>query len=116
MVEKGEKEEPEVDEEDPLIKALKKAKEKSERKSPPDLSCEDITDLSFHPSSNLIAHCDISGKIFLNEYSNEENCFKSKQKCHKGAVRSLEFDTTGSFIVSGGADKSFQIIDLVNSR
>ena len=105
------KEEPEVDDEDPLIKALKKSKEKSERKSPPDLSCNDISDLSFHPSCNLIAHCDINGKIFLNEYNNEENNFKYKQKGHKGAVRSLEFDNSGSFIVSGGVDKSFQLID-----
>ena len=59
-----EKEEPEVDEEDPLIQALKKSKEKPDRKSPPDLTCSDmITDLSFHPGSNLIAHSDINGKM-----------------------------------------------------
>jgi len=104
--------EPEIDEEDPLIKALKKSKEKSERKSPPDITCTDlITDFSFHPGSNLVAHCDINGKIYLNEYTNEENVFKNKQKCHKGNVRSLEFDPTGSTIFSGGEDKSFQIID-----
>ena len=34
--------EPEIDEEDPLIKALKKSKEKSERKSPPDITCTDL--------------------------------------------------------------------------
>jgi len=107
------KEEPEVDEEDPLIQALKKSKEKPERKSPPDLSCPDmITDLSFHPGSNLIAHCDINGKIYLNEYANEENTKKAKQKCHNNeSVRSLEFNHTGNYLISGGADKSFQIMD-----
>ena len=48
------------------------------------------SDFSFHPGSNLVAHCDINGKIYLNEYTNEENVFKNKQKCHKGLKISKE--------------------------
>ena len=60
------KPEPEIDEEDPLIQALKKAKEKSERKSPMDVKSKDmITDVSFSPMTNLIAHCTINGKVFF---------------------------------------------------
>ena len=54
------------------------------------------------------------GKIYLNEYTNEENTKKAKQKCHNNeSVRSLEFNNTGSSLISGGADKSFQIMDTV---
>ena len=50
----------------------------------------------------------------MHEYSNEENTTKAKQKCHNNeSVRSLEFNITGSSLVSGGADKSFQIMDTV---
>jgi WD40 repeat protein len=55
-----------------------------------------------------------AGRISLHEYDNEENTFKSKLKPHKGTVRSLEFDSSGTQLVSGGADMSFQIIDTVS--
>ncbi len=107
------KPEPEVDEEDPVIKALKKAKEKAERNCPPDLTSPDqITDLSFHPNESLIAHAAINGHVFINSFSNEENAQKLKLKLHKGNIRTLEFDSTGRYLYSGGKDKSFKILDV----
>ena len=102
------------DEEDSVIKAIKAAREKGERKVPHDLKSEDhITDISFHPKNNLIAYCTIEGQLYLHEYSNEANVLKKKSRIHKGSVRSLEFDTCGKYLLSGGEDRSFQIIDMV---
>ena len=110
--EEDEKKEPEIDEEDPLIKALKKAQEKAERKSPMDIKTKnEVMDISFHPGQNLIAHGTIKGHISLTEYSLEENTQKYTLKNHQGSVRSLEFDLSGLNLVSGGEDKSWQIID-----
>jgi hypothetical protein len=53
----------EEEEEDPLITALKKSKEKPERKCPPDISSKNfVTDISFHPKNPLLAHSTITGK------------------------------------------------------
>ena len=102
------------DEEDSVIKAIKAAREKGERKVPHDLKSKDhITDITFHPKTNLIAYCTIEGQLNLHEYNNETNVLKKKSRIHKGSVRSLEFDTSGKYIVSGGEDRSFQIIDMV---
>ena len=56
----------EEEEEDPLIVALKKAKEKQERSAPPDIKFRniDLTDISFHPSENLIVASHVDGKKF----------------------------------------------------
>lgn len=50
----------------------------------------------------------------LFEYSNELNKLRKKLKLHKGAVRSVEFDRSGKFLVSGSKDKSFKITDIVS--
>ena len=50
------------------------------------------------------------------EYSNEANKLQKKLKLHKGAVRSVEFDRTGKFLVSGSKDKSFKITDIVSEK
>ena len=112
---KSDKETDPVDEEDPLIKALKASREKAERKSPCDLTYDcHITDLSFHPKNNLIAHSTIDGRLLIHEYSNEVNELKNKSRIHKGSVRSIEFNNSGSSIVTGGEDKTFQVIDSVS--
>ena len=50
------------------------------------------------------------------EYSNEANKLQKNLKLHKGAVRSVEFDRTGKFLVSGSKDKSFKITDIVSEK
>ena len=113
---KSDKETDPVDEEDPLIKALKASREKAERKSPCDLTYDcHITDLSFHPKLPLIAHSTIDGRLLIHEYSNEVNELKNKSRIHKGSVRSIEFNNSGSSIVTGGEDKTFQVIDSVST-
>jgi WD40 repeat protein len=45
--------------------------------------------------------------------SNESNKLLKKFKVHKGAVRTVEFDKTGKYLISGSKDKSFKITDIV---
>ena len=52
------------DDEDPLIAALKKSKEKKDRNAPPDIKFRggDLMDLSFHPVDDVIVSSHIDGK------------------------------------------------------
>ena len=53
-----------VDEEDELIKALKAAREKKVRNSPPDIKTADmVTDISFHPEQELVALAGMAGEL-----------------------------------------------------
>lgn len=95
----------EEDTEDPLIKALKAAKERNqnkERNAPPDLKfSNEVMDISFHPELNLLGVSLIDGQIDIFEFSNEQNKLKKRLKIHKHSVRTLEFDVTGNRIFSG---------------
>lgn len=71
-------EEEEEEEEDEVIKAIKR---ECERKNdhPPVINCEDfITDISFHPSSDILAVASIGGDVLFYKYSTEENNLQSK--------------------------------------
>ena len=102
-----------VDEEDDLIKALKAARQKKERNCPPDIKTSDlITDLSFHPESDLIAVGNITGDLSIFKYSNEENKLEKKLKLSKKTLRGLEFDETGKSLLTISKDKTFRILDV----
>jgi len=101
-----------VDEEDDLIKALKAAREKKERNSPPDIKTSElITDISFHPEADIIAVGNISGELSVFKYSNESNTIQKKLKLSKKTLRGLEFDDTGSSLLTISKDKSLRILD-----
>ena len=76
---------PEEEEEDDLIKALKAAREKKVRKSPPDIKSSGLsTDLSFHPEADIIiAIGNICGELSVWNYSIEENKIEKKLKLSK---------------------------------
>ena len=102
----------EGDEEDDLIKALKAARQKKERNCPPDIKTSElITDISFHPDSDLIALGNLSGDLSIFKFSNEENTLQKKLKLSKKTLRGLEFDETGSSLLTISKDKSFRILD-----
>lgn len=101
-----------VDEEDDLIKALKAAREKKERNSPPDIKTSElITDISFHPEADVIAVGNISGELSVFKYSNESNTIQKKLKLSKKTLRGLEFDDAGSSLLTISKDKSLRILD-----
>lgn len=100
------------DEEDDLIAALKSAREKKVRDSPPDIKMkESATDISFHPETNVLAVANIQGEVSIFSYSNEENKAQRKLKLHKGCIRCAEFTMDGDRIITGGKDKTMKIID-----
>jgi len=101
-----------VDEEDDLIKALKSAREKKVRNSPPDIkTSEFITDLSFHPESDTVVIGNISGELSIFSYNNEENKLQKKLKLSKKTLRGLEFDESGASLLTISKDKTFRILD-----
>ena len=114
---------PDADE-DPLIKALKAAKERKnikDRNSPPDLRfSNEVMDISFHPDNNLVGVSLIDGQIDIFGYTNEENTLKKRLKIHKFSVRTLEFDTSGHRIFSGsggtGDSGTLKITDVETSQ
>ena len=101
------------DDEDDLIKALQAARQKKERNCPPDLKCSElITDLSFHPEEDVIVIGNISGDLSVFSYSNEENKLKKKLKLSKKTIRGVEFDESGSSLLTISKDKTFRVLDV----
>ena len=87
---------PDEEEDDDLIKALKAAREKKTRNSPPDIKTSElITNLSFHLEADIIAIGNISGDLSVFNYSNEENKIEKKLKLPKKTLRGFEFDKSG---------------------
>jgi len=107
------KTEPACDDEDELIKALKAARQKKERNCPPDLKCSElITDLSFHPEEDVLVLGNISGEVSVFSYSNDENKLQKKLKLSKKTIRGVEFDGTGSSLLTISKDKTFRVLDV----
>ena len=112
------------DGEDPLITALKAAKERKhvkDRNSPPDLKfSNEVMDISFHPENNLLGVSLIDGQIDIFACTNEVNTLKKRLKIHKFSVRTLEFDVSGTRIFSGsggtGDSGTIKITDVETSQ
>ena len=101
---------PDEEEEDDLIKAFKAAREKKVRNSPLDIKTSGlITDLSFHPEADIIAIGNIFGELSVFNYINEEN--KLEKKLAKKTLRGLEFDESGSPLLTISKDKTLRILD-----
>ena len=65
---------PDEEEDDDLIKALKAARGKKTRNSPPDMKTSElITDISFHPEAEIIAIRNISGELSEIKVVKEDN-------------------------------------------
>ena len=103
---------PDEEEDDDFIKALKAAREKKTRNSPPDIKTSKlITDLSFHPQADIIAIGNISGELTVFNYSNEENKIEKKLKLSKKTLRGLEFDESGASLLTISKDRTLRILD-----
>merc|ERR550517_698740 len=101
------------DDEDDLVKALKAARQKKERNCPPDLKCSElITDLSFHPEEDVLVIGNISGEVSVFSYSNDENKLQKKLKLSKKTIRGVEFDESGSSLLTISKDKTFRVLDV----
>ena len=111
-MEDDKKAKPEEEEEDDLIKALKAARKKKVRNSPPEIKTSGlITDLSFHPEADIIAIGNISRELSVFNYSKEENKLEKKLNSSKKTLRGLEFDESGSSLLTISKDKTLRIPD-----
>ncbi|KAJ9581791.1 hypothetical protein L9F63_003860 [Diploptera punctata] len=106
------REEEEDDDDDELVKAIRKEREKCSE-HPPDIQMEDyIVDISFSPSSNIIAAATITGDVVLYKYSNESNEILNSLELHTKACRDIEFSKDGDILFSSSKDKSIMLTDV----
>ncbi|XP_030748099.1 WD repeat-containing protein 55 homolog [Sitophilus oryzae] len=106
----------EDDSEDEVIKAIKR---ECERKNnhPPVINCDDfITDICFHPVSDILAVGSILGDVIFYKYSTEENQEISRQELHTKACRDLEFSEDGKLLYTTSKDKSIMISDVESEK
>lgn len=104
------------EEEDEVIKAIRRECS-SERSSPPQIQCEDfITDLSFHPVTNILAVASIVGDVLFYQYSNQENVLINTLELHTKACRDVEFSEDGNILYSTSKDKSIMISDVETGK
>nr|SVE84309.1 EOG090X07S3 [Daphnia pulex] len=97
-----------------IIIAICNAAKPQEKIKPPDLrssvNCM-VTDISFHPSKELIAMSNIEGEITCYKYGNEENELLHTLNHHKKSCRVLSFNHDGALLFSASKDKSVVITD-----
>lgn len=106
----------EIEEEDEVIKAIKRECS-SERNNPPQIQCEDfVTDISFHPVKNILAVASIIGDVLLYQYSNQENILLNTLELHTKACRDIEFSEDGSILYSASKDKSVMLSDVETGK
>lgn len=106
----------EIEEEDELIKAIKRECS-SERDTPSQIHCEDfVTDISFHPVQNILAVANIVGDVLLYQYSNQENTVLNTLELHTKACRDVEFNEDGDILYSASKDKSIMISDVETGK
>lgn len=95
-----------------IIKELKK-----ERSKPNDIITDDFpTDLSFHPSQNIIAVSTVLGDVMVYRYTNEENTLLYTHEVHRKGIRDIEFSSSGLDLFSCSRDKSIVCCDFETGK
>ncbi|KAL0273061.1 UNVERIFIED_CONTAM: hypothetical protein PYX00_005826 [Menopon gallinae] len=106
----------EEEEEDHLVKAIK-AELNKQRDHPPEINFDDlIVDISFHPSTNILAAASVTGDVFLYKYDNHANELLSTLELHVKACRDIEFSTNGDILYSCGKDKCIMLTDMETGK
>ncbi|KAK9712983.1 WD domain, G-beta repeat [Popillia japonica] len=104
--------EPNDEEEDEVIKAIREASTKK-RDHPPVIECDSfVVDISFHPGDNLLAVANIDGDVLLYKYTNEENTLLQTIELHEKACRAIDFNTDGDTLFSTSKDRSIMLTDV----
>lgn len=104
------------EDEDELLKAIKRESMKV-REHPPIIRCEDfITDISCHPQNNLIAVASMTGDAFFYKYTNDENILEKTLELHEDACRDVEFSKDGNSLFSVSKDKTIMISDVETGK
>jgi len=78
----------------------------------------EVFDLSFHPTSNIVAAATISGDVSVYEYNSggagNKQLFSSAR--HLESCRAVAFSDDGLALFSASADKSVQMIDMATGK
>ncbi|CAB4376841.1 uncharacterized protein OCT59_018778 [Rhizophagus irregularis] len=78
-----------------------------------------IFDLAFHPSENIVATGLITGEVFCHRYTvdnTNENINVLSIRPHKKSCRGLEFNHDGASLFSVSKDRSIQVINLETGK
>uniref|UniRef100_T1GXD6 WD repeat-containing protein 55 homolog n=1 Tax=Megaselia scalaris TaxID=36166 RepID=T1GXD6_MEGSC len=106
----------EEEEDDETVKAIIQAIKKP-RTVPKDIELDEfITDITFHPTEDILAAGLINGDIQLIKYSNEENEIYKTMEVHTKACRDIEFSDCGKYIISGSKDLSIMVTDIETEK
>lgn len=104
------------DEDDEVVKKIL-TELKKERSKPKDIITEDFpTDLSFHPSQNILAVSTIMGDVMIYRYTNEENQLLNTHEIHRKGIRNIEFSSDGTDLFSCSRDKSIVCTDFESGK
>ncbi|KAI5732852.1 hypothetical protein M8J76_004870 [Diaphorina citri] len=107
----------EPEEEDEVVKAIRKYKERSKERKLTEIKVEDtVYDISFHTGENIIAAADITGDIKLYSYTEEEAELKCTLEIHTDSCRSIEFSLSGDLLISGSKDRSIAVHDVTTEK
>lgn len=112
----SENEEIAEDEEDEVIKAIKKENNKQREHPPPILAKDFVLDISFHPNENIFGIATITGEVTLYKYSNEENTILFDLELHTEPCRDIEFSSDGLKLFSVGKDRSVMLSDTLTGK
>lgn len=106
----------EEEEEDEVIKAIRRENQR-QRDHPPVIQCEDfITDISFHPKNDILAVASIVGDVIFYKYSNDANEQINTLELHTKACRDIEFNEDGERLFSVSKDKSIMISNVETGK
>ncbi|CAI2370080.1 unnamed protein product [Moneuplotes crassus] len=81
------------------------------RHEPPDIFLKDqIFDVKFSPTANVLALSQVTGHVRLFSYNEEANQEVLAFTHHKASCRAVEFSDDGNFLFTGSSDNSIGII------
>lgn len=101
-----------LEEDDDLIAAIKLVRMRSRRETPPAIDCGDLmVDISFHPSTNILAAASITGDLVLYKYDTDNVTICDTLEVHTKACRAVEYSDDGELLFSASRDRSIMISD-----
>ncbi|KAK3917661.1 WD repeat-containing protein 55-like protein [Frankliniella fusca] len=104
-----------VDEDD-VVQAILRAREKH-RNHPPPIDCDDgVASLSFHPEEQLIAIGTFTGDVLVYGYSDAVCELKYTHELHMKSIRDVEFSKDGKNLISCSKDKSILMADTETGK
>ena len=78
---------------------------------PPDIFLKDqIFDLKFSPTANVLALSQVTGEVKLFVFNEEQNEEAASFAYHEASCRSVEFSDDGNFLFSGSSDQTIGIV------